>query len=106
MIDLISRQAAITLPVLPKEYREYQTLNLDDAYEKGWMDCQECIEGLPSAEPKHGKWSIEISNDGYQATYRCGECGHQFKWIYSKHCPPVFNFCQKCGARMEDGKID
>ena len=27
-----------TIPVLPKEYREYQTSNLDDAYEKGWED--------------------------------------------------------------------
>ena len=52
MSDLISRQAATTLPVLPKMYREYQTFNLDDAYEKGWMDCQECIADLPSAQPE------------------------------------------------------
>ena len=50
--DLISRQAAITLPVMPKEYREYQTNNLDDAYEQGWFDLQECIEELPSAQPE------------------------------------------------------
>ena len=56
MSDHINRQAATTLPVLPKEYREYQTSNLDDAYEKGWMDCQECIADLPSAQSKHGKW--------------------------------------------------
>ena len=56
---------------------------------------------LPSAEPKHGHWDIEISADGYQATYHCSECGHQFKWVYDPHFPPVFNYCQKCGARME-----
>lgn len=50
MDDLISRQAAITLPVIPKEYREYQTSNLDDAYEQGWNDLQKCIESLPSAQ--------------------------------------------------------
>lgn len=50
MSDLINRQAAITLPVLPKEYREYQTSNLDDAYEQGWNDLQKCIESLPSAQ--------------------------------------------------------
>jgi len=60
----------------------------------------------PLKEEKHGKWNIEISHDGYQATYRCSECGHQFKWIYNPHFPLVFNYCQKCGARMEDGKID
>ena len=50
MSDIISRQAAITLPVMPKEHREYQTYNLDDAYEQGWLDLQKCIEKLPSAQ--------------------------------------------------------
>lgn len=54
----------------------------------------------PLKEVKHGKWDIEISHDGYQATYRCSECGHQFKWLYDPHFPPVFNYCQKCGAYM------
>ena len=49
--DAISRLAAITLPVMPKEYREYQTFNLDDAYEQGWNDLQKCIELLPLAQP-------------------------------------------------------
>ena len=52
MSDLISRQAAITLPVMPKEHREYQTFNLYDAYEQGWNDLQKCIELLPSAHPE------------------------------------------------------
>ncbi len=55
MDDSISRQAAITLPVMPKEHREYQTYNLDDAYEQGWFDLQKCIEELPSAQPEP-KW--------------------------------------------------
>ena len=50
MSDLISRQAAITIPVTPKEDREYQTFNLDDAYEQAWDDLQKRIEQLPSAE--------------------------------------------------------
>lgn len=49
MIDLIDRQEAITIPILPKEHREYQTMNLDDAYELGWFDYQKCIEDLPTA---------------------------------------------------------
>ena len=51
MSDMISKQAAVSIPVLPKEYREYQTMNLDDAYELGWYDLQKCIEKMPSAEP-------------------------------------------------------
>ena len=51
MSDLIDRQAAISLPVMPKKYRKYQTYNLDDAYEQGWEDLQKCIERLPSAQP-------------------------------------------------------
>ena len=50
--DLISRQDAITIPVMPKEHRQYQTMNIDDAYERGWYDLQDCIESLPSAEPQ------------------------------------------------------
>ena len=49
--DAISRREAITLPVMPKEHREYQTYNLDDVYEQGWFDLQKCIEELPSAQP-------------------------------------------------------
>lgn len=52
MDDLISRQDIITLPVMPKEHRKYQTYNLDDAYEQGWFDLQKCIEELPSAQPE------------------------------------------------------
>lgn len=50
--DVVSKQAAISLPVMPKEYRKYQTYNLDDAYEQGWEDLQKCIERLPSAQPQ------------------------------------------------------
>lgn len=50
MSDLIERQAAITIPVTPKEDREYQTYNLDDAYELGWEDLQNRIEQLPTVE--------------------------------------------------------
>ena len=51
--DLISRQAATTIPVMPKEHRYYQTNNLDDAYEQGWNDLQECIENLPPIQQNH-----------------------------------------------------
>ena len=64
MRDLIDRQAATTIPILPKEHRKYQTMNIDDAYDLGWLDCQNCIEKLPPAQPE---------------IVRCGECKHRDK---------------------------
>ena len=40
-------------------------------------------DDCPLKEVKRWHWEIEISDDGHQATYRCSECGHQFKWIYN-----------------------
>ena len=67
-----------------------------------YSELHDMVEDLPSADRPHGKWQIEISKDGHQATYQCGECGHRFKWIYDPLFPPVFNYCQKCGADMMD----
>lgn len=50
MDDLISRQAAISIPLMPKGLRKYQTCNLDDAYDEGWGDYQACISQLPPAQ--------------------------------------------------------
>lgn len=60
MSDLIEKQAAITIPVMPKEDREYQTYNLDDAYEQGWEDLQEIIEQLPSADAIPVEWIMKV----------------------------------------------
>ena len=62
MDDLIRRQDAITLPVMPKEHREYQTYNLDDAYEQGWCDLQKCIEELPSVQSDLGKYEYHYDH--------------------------------------------
>lgn len=95
MSDLISRQAAIDA--------------VNNAFDRetllsGFVRsiAVRAIRNMPSVEPKHGHWDIEISHDGYQATYHCSECGHQFKWIYDRVFPPVFKYCQKCGAKMEE----
>jgi len=64
------------------------------------LDWNKRRDDCPLKEVKHGKWIIEISKDGHQATYQCSECGHQFKWIYDPHFPPVFNYCQKCCSDM------
>lgn len=48
MAEYIEREAAMTTPVLPKENRQYQTDNLDDAYEQGWMDALDNLKNAPS----------------------------------------------------------
>lgn len=48
MAEYIERKAAMTTPVLPKEYRKYQTDNLDDAYEQGWMDALDNLKNAPA----------------------------------------------------------
>jgi hypothetical protein len=112
MDDLISRQAAITLPIMPKEYRKHKPIDCDDAYEQGWGDCQSCIGRLPTtdlseycdklwktayergkaeAHSRTGKWVQRPG--GYICIYMCSECGavgHRTA------------FCPNCGARMEE----
>lgn len=58
MAEYIERDAAMMLPELPKEYRHYQTDNLDDAYEQGWNDALCCLEHIPAVD-------AEKMSDGY-----------------------------------------
>lgn len=48
MAEYIECKAAMTTPVLPKEYRQYQTDNLDDAYEQGWLDALDNLKNAPA----------------------------------------------------------
>lgn len=88
MGDLISRQAAITLPIMPKEYRKHKPIDCDDAYEQGWGDCQSCIELLPTAEKK-GEWIPVV--DGNYIIWECSEC-HVESEAWTDYCPI-------CGSR-------
>lgn len=104
--DSISRRAAISLPVKPKEDRYFQTQNLDDAYDYGWYDLQECIEKLPPAQSERkvssrkGHW---VKHDtGHSIYYDCSLCGcaapctetaDKFLWKLSNYCPD-------CGSEM------
>ena len=63
MSDIIERQVAITIPITPKGDREYQTYNLDDAYEQGWEDLQEMIEQLPAADAIPIEWLEQLLDD-------------------------------------------
>ena len=100
--ELISRQAATTIPVMPKEHRCYQTNNLDDAYEQGWNDLQECIENLPTVQPKHGKWIPVINGRG---GHECDQC-HNYAPSYQNGKEHLSDFCPNCGADMRTKEAD
>lgn len=58
MAEYIEREAAMTMPVLPKRYRQFQTDNLDDAYEQGWMDALDNLKNSPAVD-------VDKISDGY-----------------------------------------
>lgn len=130
MDDLISRQAAITLPIMPKEYRKHKPIDCDDAYEQGWSDCQSCIGRLPAAEPSTTLMNVEVGVDKESLRKAMEEAEltllpteKRGKWIQQDHnykygnvstClyfAPVcsecentgdfkMNYCPNCGADM------
>lgn len=64
MAEYIEREAAMLTPVLPKQHRQYQTDNLDDAYEKGWEDALSNLRNAPAAD--------------VEPVVRCKDCDHLF----------------------------
>lgn len=90
------------LPELPKEYRNYQTDNLDDAYEQGWYDALFCLEHIPAADVApvvHGRWlCVDTDTEHF---FLCNRCKKKEFW--------ESNYCPNCGARMDgddDAKTD
>lgn len=53
--------------------------------------CREC------GKQKKGKWKRHIVDNGFNADWKCTECGYKVKteFVY-------FNYCPNCGARMEE----
>ena len=58
MAEYLEREVAMTMQVLPKRYRKFQTDNLDDAYEQGWMDALDNLKNSPAVD-------VEKISDGY-----------------------------------------
>ena len=104
MAEYIEREAAMLLPELPKEYRHYQTDNLDDAYEQGRYDALCCLEHIPAADVApvvHGQW-IYIGKYG---EYECSVChgiDTDCSDYYSSHVVTEQDYCPNCGARMDE----
>lgn len=68
---LIDAESAMSTPVLPKEYRNYQTDNLDDAYERGWEDALENLKNAPTVD------AVPV--------VRCKDC----QWVDRPGCCPL-----------------
>ena len=99
MTEYIEREAAVTVPVPPKEHREYQTFNLDDAYEQGWYDALDNLVNIPAADVapvRHAKWEIVVGSDGKEHMV-CTGCRKQ------QDLTGVFSYCPNCGCRMDGG---
>ena len=108
MDDLISRQAAITIPILPKEHRKYQTMNLDDAYELGWFDCQKCIGELPSAQPERDKpmKPIETTDRAWGIPKKqavCPKCDYYLGHVsfLGEYKGKRITYCETCGQAID-----
>lgn len=95
MKEYIEREAATTIPPLPKEFRSYQTFNLDDAFDDGWYEAQRCIANLPAADVKpvvRGKWLPK--NETGDCCYQCSDCG----FVRDAYILDIGNFCPNCGS--------
>ena len=93
MSRYINMDDAITYPVMPVEYRKYQTMNLDDAYEQGWYDLQNLIEKMPTADVRENKPGEWIWNERC-TDYTCSVCG--------EHFDNNTNFCPNCGSMLSE----
>lgn len=126
MAEYIERETAMLLPELSKEYRHYQTDNLDDAYEQGWYDALCCLEHIHAADVApvvHGRWILEAHDERvnyrWNVTAECSECCDEQKEIWAGFFPNVppciardvalisaesvklSNYCPNCGAKMD-----
>ena len=93
MAEYIERDAAMLTPILPKEYRQYQTENLDDAYEQGWLDAIDNLKNAPAADVVEKPQWISVKNKLPEAETEvlavCNRNGFRFV----------------CPASYEDGAI-
>lgn len=99
MAEYIERETALSMREPPKSNRQYQTDNLDDAYEQGWDDALCSIEHIPAADVApvvHGRWNCM---DGYKTREVCSECG----WDVPEY-GKFYSYCPNCGAKMDESE--
>ncbi len=91
--DLISRQAAIYAFGLSEKTRKYGGDH--SGYDTRMLyEIQDVLEGLPSAEPKRGRWILDRSG-----AYCCSKCMEPCaSYVMMK---PRDKYCKMCGSRNE-----
>ena len=92
-----------------KEYKTTRLLieqgeeHLDNLAE-GFTEAHHVIQKMQTieAEPvKHGNWILGTGENALQKGYRmCSQCGEIVKYAYTFY--GEHNFCNYCGARMND----
>lgn len=105
MVEYIEKEAATTIPPIPKEFRDYQTYNLDDAFDDGWYEAQRCIANLPAANVRENvkaKWTTSDLDDNCVTCSNCKKLRladrHAFTQIAFDEWG--LHFCPNCGAQM------
>lgn len=104
MDKYIKKESAVNYPVMPKKYRKYPTMNLDDAYEQGWKDLKpDKIHSIDFQEKqydevRYGKW-IDPEDS---TCYKCSVCGEYATQEYGLTEPIFWRYCPNCGAKMEE----
>ena len=89
--DVVSREAVIDIiedvcPIYGNDYRYI---------------LREKINELPSvSQSKTGYWKRRIVDSGYNADWKCSECGHKEMTDFPT------NYCPNCGAKMERREDD
>lgn len=101
MNDLISRQHLIILLETEKEYRSNRG---ERGAEKGLCYALEIVDDMPSAPPER-KTAKDIYNTAHgHCEFKCSACGVEIGVVEGGELEGgYFNFCPKCGARMEGG---
>ena len=89
MSDLIDRQAAID--ALAEEF--YHN-------EEDYRTAVKAIGGLPSVQPRKGKW-IRTRTMTHDGEVYCDQCEQEHP-----EQKLIWNFCPNCGCHMEEGDSD
>ena len=90
MSELISRQEAIEA-LIDAGIVNYEATGDGN----GMIHAINVIKGLPSVEPKKGKWILR--DYGERIVHICSECGVH---VPEPHADD-YKFCPNCGAKME-----
>lgn len=114
MDDLISREASIRIIKNAKYPKTDIRTSFDLGRNAGLEFASVIVEGLPTAEPKRGRW---IEDKGQQTLMQnfiergevwrvCSVCGAGHMIGHKYECDKAYhetyhNFCPNCGAKME-----